>query len=105
MIKFEVIRENLQTIAFLAKKAIIWQFLAKNGRFFNFFKNPLGTFFYIAKALTNWKVSEKLMNGYLDNACRTYIRTYRGQLKGLPIGETKNEANIPLSIPRDLWYS
>ena len=39
--------------------AIFWQFLAKIGQKWIFFKNPLGTFFYTPKALPNCKVSEK----------------------------------------------
>ena len=45
--------------------------------FWIFFKNPLGTFFYIPKALSNCKVSEKSnerMSRYLRDV-HTYIRT------------------------------
>ena len=59
MPKFEVISEKPSKIAFLGKMAIFWQFLAKKGQNMNFFQKYAWNIFYIAKALTNCKVSEK----------------------------------------------
>ena len=72
-----------------------WQFFdsfwPKMTNFWIFFKNPLGTFFYIPKALPNCKVSEKSnerMSRYLRDRL-TYSRTYKGQLIGLPAARPK----------------
>ena len=66
-------RKTFKKWHFWAKWPFFDSFWPKTGKNWIFFKNLLQTFFYIAKALTNCKVSEKLMNGYLDNAWRTYV--------------------------------
>ena len=50
------------------------QFLAKMAKTVKIIKKALGTFFSNLQALTNCKVSEKVMNGFRDG--RTYERTY-----------------------------
>ena len=82
------------------KKLGFWQkwpffdsFGPKMVNFWIFFTNPLGTFFYIHKALSNCQVSEKTnerMSRYRVTNIHTYIRTYRqGSTYRSACGETK----------------
>ena len=64
------------------KKLDFWQkwpffdsFWPKMANFWIFFKNPLETFFYIPKALSNCQVSEKT-NERMSRYRVTYIHTY-----------------------------
>ena len=68
---------NHHFLAFLTKKANFGQFLAKMGETGIFFKKALEIFFSRLQALTKCKVSEKVMNGFWENALRTYERTDR----------------------------
>ena len=45
---------------------IVFTVFGKKLPILEYFNNLLGTFSYVAKALPNFKVLEKLMNGYLD---------------------------------------
>ena len=67
--------KNLHFWAFWAKMTNFGQFLDKTGQTGIFFKKALGTFFSHLQALTNCKVSEKVMNGFQATAWRTYVLT------------------------------
>ena len=54
--------------SFLAKKNHFGQFLAKMVKTVKIIKRALGTFFSRLQALTNCKVSEKVMNGFREKA-------------------------------------
>ena len=80
MTKFDVINEKPSKTGILGQNGhLLTVFGQKTAKIDFFFKNPLGTFFYIAKALTNCKVSEKTNERILRKRAthvHTYIRTY-----------------------------
>ena len=69
--------KTFKKLDFWPKCPFFDSFWPKMANFWIFFKNPLGTFFYIPKALSNCQVSEKTnerMSRYLRDA-RTYVHT------------------------------
>ena len=84
------------------------QFLAKMGKTGFYFKKVLGTFFSRLQALTNWNVSEKVMNGFQATTWRkdalTDVRTNGRESLGLQRlrRETKNQT-IPMNKSEEKW--
>ena len=51
-------------LGILGQNGQFWTVFGQNGQNGNFFKKALGTFLSRLQALTNYKVSEKVMNGF-----------------------------------------
>ena len=68
-------RKTFKKWHFWPKWPFFDSFWPKMANFWIFFKNPLGTFFYTLKALSNCKVSEKT-NERMSRYCVTYVHTY-----------------------------
>ena len=54
-----------------------WTVFGQNGQNSENYQKTLGTFFSRLQALTNCKVSEKVMSGFREKALRMYERTDR----------------------------
>ena len=57
-------------LGILAKNDQSWIVFGLNGQNGNFFKKAVGRFLSRLEALTNFKVSEKIMNGFRETALR-----------------------------------
>ena len=66
----------------MAKNGKNWPFLAKNGQTRIVFKNPLGTFFNLAKMQLWGKFQKNLMCGSPDIASRRHARTHERESIG-----------------------
>ena len=92
MAKFEVISQKPSKNWIFGKNGHFLTVFGQKWQIFDFFLNSLRTFFTLPKPYLTAKFQKKVMNGCLDicvTDIRTYVRTYKGQLIGLPAARPK----------------